>query len=93
LRLTAEVLTTSPKVLSCQFGFRSGETCTLVGYPAMLSRECVSQMGEVAGIVLIPAKDAGRLLKQSALPIASALRCSLPKCVEWLGFHQPARVS
>lgn len=61
-------------------------------YVGCLSGEAIARVrfpdGEVAGIVLIPAGDAGRLLKQSALPIASALRCSLPRCLKWLGLHQ-----
>lgn len=38
--------------------------------------------GEVAGIMLLPAKDAERLLKQKIFPMAGALRKSLPV---WLG--------
>jgi len=39
--------------------------------------------GEVAGIVLVPLKEAERLLEQSTMPMASALTKSLPKCLSY----------
>jgi 8-oxo-dGTP pyrophosphatase MutT (NUDIX family) len=41
--------------------------------------------GEVAGLVLLPLKHATRLLEQSKIPVASALRESLPKCLALIG--------
>jgi 8-oxo-dGTP pyrophosphatase MutT (NUDIX family) len=38
--------------------------------------------GEVAGMVLVPMKDAQQLLEQRKVPLASALTKSLPKCLE-----------
>ncbi len=38
--------------------------------------------GEVAGVVLLPLRDAKRLLKQDTIPMASALTQSLPVCLE-----------
>jgi hypothetical protein len=38
--------------------------------------------GEVAGVVLIPMGEADRLLEQTTIPMASALRKSLPRCLE-----------
>lgn len=56
-----------------------------VGY---LSSDAIARVrfpdGEVAGIVLVTVADAARLLKQTTLPIASALMCTLPRCLEWL---------
>jgi len=40
---------------------------------------------EVAGIVLLPSKDAGKLLAQAIVPMASALKKSLPLCLGVLG--------
>lgn len=37
--------------------------------------------GEVAGVVLLPLKDARRLLGQRTIPMASALKQSLPVCL------------
>jgi hypothetical protein len=58
-------------------------------YVGYLSSEAIARVRfpdrEVAGLVLIPFEGAGSLLTQNTLPIASALRCSLPRCLEWLG--------
>lgn len=40
--------------------------------------------GEVAGVVVIELRKANRLLEQVSIPMASALRGSLPKCLESL---------
>jgi 8-oxo-dGTP pyrophosphatase MutT (NUDIX family) len=37
--------------------------------------------GEIAGMVLVPMKDADDLLRQRIMPMASALTHSLPKCL------------
>lgn len=37
--------------------------------------------GEVAGLLLLPVRDARRLLKQDTVPMSSALRASLPHCL------------
>ncbi len=42
--------------------------------------------GEVAALVLVPLRDAQKLLRQDIIPMASALAKSLPKCIEYL--HQ-----
>lgn len=40
--------------------------------------------GEVAGIVVVPLTGARRLLAQETIPLASALRESLPRCLDYL---------
>lgn len=42
------------------------------------------QDGEVAGILLIPQDEAQALLQQKAVPLASALTASLPRCLAQL---------
>ncbi len=51
---------------------------------AAISKICFPD-GEVAGLVLVPLRDAARLLDQSNIPIASALKASLPRCLEMRG--------
>ncbi len=55
-------------------------------FVAHLKTEAIGKVrfpdGEVAGIVLVPVKEARRLLEQRVVPMASALRSSLPKCLE-----------
>jgi hypothetical protein len=36
--------------------------------------------GEVAGIVVVPVTDADKFLAQGIVPMASALKSSLPRC-------------
>jgi hypothetical protein len=55
-------------------------------YIAYVKQDSLSSIrfpdGEVAGIVLVPLKDAGKFLAQQIVPMASALTNSLPKCLE-----------
>lgn len=54
-------------------------------YIARLRADAIGKIrfgdGEVAGVLLVPARDARRLLKQDTVPMASALRASLPQCL------------
>ena len=54
-------------------------------YIGRLSADAIGKVrfpdGEVAGVVLVPISDAGSLLEQEKVPMASALRKSLPKCL------------
>ena len=58
-------------------------------YLARLAADSIGRIrfpdGEVAGVVLIPLDGARRLLEQKKVPMASALRESLPKCLGSLG--------
>ena len=57
-------------------------------YIARMKEDAIKRIhfsdGEVAAVVLVGLSDASRMLRQTVVPLASALKESLPRCLAWL---------